>query len=319
MNSRYVKLHVISNPFVSGGGGGGGDGTSTSIATSLDESLDDDVFVPSVSLLKQYVQNASLGTLFGNGTHLSFVSTGIDGKLELDIIGPEGSLTSKQYTAAYDSLIFDPTDFHMTSVVGGIRIQNNAIKYVSVDNNPEHLSERVSGLNFRSNRNIRITNQIENDKHNLYFHLLRYNDIYGLVSDAVIPSASPNTTVHKFIWDELIHDQEIVLDSVKRCYVYTGTSDVRAILHFQFLYQWVDADLPYRFRLDIYTMLNGQKYELYCENVGLTNLFDVINSYTNTLLVQLSTNEEIHFEIIHDTAYSLKIMESSYFYTEYIE
>ncbi len=313
MNSRYIRLHVISNPFVSGGGSS----IPTNIANSLEESTDDDLFVPSITLLKQYIQNASLGNVFSNGTHLSFYDTTLQGEVGIDIIGPESSLSNKTFQTQYDSMYFNPTDFHLSTLSGKLNVQTRALKYVSVDDNPTHLSQRLEGLNFRSNRNIRIENEIANNRHNVYFHLLRYNDIYSLLSDTVIPADSPTNT--PFVWNEMIHNQEIVLNPITQCYVYTGTTALRCIIHFQFLYQWVGADIPYRFRINLYTVLNGQRTDVFSDYSSIENLVDTINSYTNTFLLQLTTNEEIHVNILFDAPYDLRILETSYFYTEYIE
>lgn len=319
MNARYIKLHTISNPFVSGGG----NTLPTNIANTLTESTDDNVFVPSISLLKEYVQNASLGNLFSNGTQLSFFGTSTQGEVGVDVIGPSGPMNSKMsMNTQFDSLVFDPTDFHLSTLSGKLNIQSNAIKYVSVDDKIQTTTERVDGINFVSNSQVQITDEIAHNKHNIQFHVLQSNtsnEMFKLDTDTTFLTQYPEISSYPFIWGESIQALNIQVDTIKNSYIFTGTQTNRVNVSIQCVYQWINADLPYRFRFDMYTVHEGQTNPVFSEQIGFSDVFHSIHAYTKSIILQLRPNEEIYFNIKFDNPFSLKIYESSYLYMEYID
>ncbi len=317
MNAKFIKIHVegtVPGLVTSSRG-------SVNVASTLDGVDDEKTTAPSIALMKEYVDNISFSALFSNGANLNFLApTLTNGEVELDVVGPDGPVT-KDYplSSIYESLRFDPSDFHLSSIAGKLNIETRALKRVGVDDTVSPTMVEI--LNFLSNSNIRVEHEVdeETNRHNIGFHLNRYNDIFKRAGEIVLGHDYPNIVRHKITWDETLNNQFVQYEPSEQAYQYIGPSVGKVMFHIQMLYDWVNSDLAYRFRLNIYMTDNGDRQDVFTEAVGINDIVNSVSAYTNTVLLELQPLQYVHFEMLFDAEFPFKIFASSFLFTEYID
>jgi len=169
-------------------------------------------------------------------------------------------------------------------------------------------------LFFRGNTQSRIQTTI-NDM------VVDKKEIFKLDRDIIINGTLHEDipTVFPFVFTKAIQRVNIAINNTQ--YIYQGTTKL-ASLDINVNYTWSDFHLPYRFKLSLIKVRNGENTILFNSIVGMddqvSHTSPVHGLFCKKILTELQMGDAIQLVFINKESYNLKITQESIIIIEYL-
>jgi len=300
------------------------------ITNDLADGLFLDRIAPSVTLMKTYI-NSSLSNIDFGGIMVG--PTGAPGQDGLD--GKDGSGVgviqngSVSFTE-YDTLNFTSSDFSLTRTGNTINIKstlpsnlvnqiNTIATALSSDTNlgltVDEETTFSNSYKLRSTKTISIRSEHINNSKHILFKQIKYNDMFTITDSPLeIVDIQKNIVLPNVIVSDLFN-----ASTEDSSYTYTGDDMLNIHLHMQFKYDWVAADLPYKFILNVFKLNEDERTDLCHLYVGGFDLENVFNLFNRSILCTVYPGDVLYFNIHKCVEYTLRLLEDSFIYIDYNE
>ena len=243
-------------------------------------------------------------TIFNNYNTLHFLST----DFVLDQTGDTINIKSAINTTTLDQLdsilglLSDTYDQTQVDAILSSISEND----INVDDETEY----AASYKLKSNRSISIHSEVINNKKHISFKHIKYNDMFTTETGVDITTIQQNLVLP----DVVVSDLFTLSDDA---YVYTGTTSFNISIRMQFKYEWIGADLPYKFILNAYKMNAAQRTDICHLYVGGFDLEDVPNLFNRTIMLTVTPGDMFYFNVHKCIDYTIRLLPNSYICFEY--
>lgn len=111
-------------------------------------------------------------------------------------------------------------------------------------------------------------------------------------------------------------DRSSEFDVIDNYFIYNGTNARKIILDIQLLYQWIDQQFPYKFKIELY--INNIDNIIFSSLVGLSDFPNIRSLYSTSVVLDLVQNDRIYIKLTKNTIIPLQLNKNSNIKIKYI-